>query len=299
MAKSKLRLPAALQAFIDEGKTTFYCEDGEWDLHILPRDISPFRNHLPAGSIILAENGSGDCLFLKTGRSGTIEPKVFVFWHEEDRAEVFSTRLNDLTSSRPGVQPPAPSSSGPAMSPRDLEIALASTKDGKPEEAMERFENGSFGPDSLPVLRKLLSHPSITLVLAAIRCIGKLGPDILASPAAQEELTESRLDLESQLYQTGNRVWEHSGYPNCYSECLNTLLKLEADPEFIIEYVRDHIGLGNPDDLLASLNALKTIGTSDAISILKRAATFWLPDLNAKYAKQVKSIAASAKVTSR
>lgn len=298
MKKEKLQLPSELQTFIDQGNTTFCCEDGEWDLRVAPRDASPFKKELPPKSIMIAENGCGDCLFLKTVSSGKIEPKVFVYRHEEERSEVFAKHIKELTATRPPSGNGAPSGSGPGMPVAELEAALAAGDDVG-DEALARFQKGNFGIEALPVLRKILASGSITRILQAIKCIGKLGPEVLSSLAAQEKVTEDYFDLEAQLFNLGNKVWGYSGYPNCYSECLNTLLKLEVEEDYIIDYVRDHIGLGNPDDLLDSLNALKTIGTPEAISILKRGAAFWLPDLNMKYAKAVKNIVATARVQKR
>ena len=50
-----------------------------------------------------------------------------------------------------------------------------------------------------------------------------------------------------------------------------------------------------PDDLLDSLRALSAVGSPDALSILKRGAAFWLPELNLKYAKEVKHILKTAR----
>jgi hypothetical protein len=86
MKPKQPKLPAELEAFIQSGNTTLACEDGGWDLRIAPRDSSDFRDELPARSVMIAENGSGDCLFLKASTDGKIGSKVFVFWHEEDRS---------------------------------------------------------------------------------------------------------------------------------------------------------------------------------------------------------------------
>ena len=90
MAKKQPTLPPDLTAFIKQDETTFHCDDGDWDLRIEPCEKSDFKDELPPRSTMIAENGSGDCLFLKTSAAGKIDPRVFVYWHEEERDEVFA-----------------------------------------------------------------------------------------------------------------------------------------------------------------------------------------------------------------
>jgi len=89
-------VPAELRAFIDQGHTTFHCGDGDWDLRIEDREDSDFKDDLPPKSIMIAENGSGDCLFLKTSAGGKTDSKVFVYWHEENRSEPFAKSIKAL-----------------------------------------------------------------------------------------------------------------------------------------------------------------------------------------------------------
>jgi hypothetical protein len=181
------------------------------------------------------------------------------------------------------------------MSVSELKTALASRKIETRIKAIRQFAETAFGISALPTLRKALEDDCVEVVLFALECIGKLGPEALSCPAGQKYFLGYH-DLESQLLLTGSRFFHHTGCPNCYSDCLETLLKVEVDSEYIIDYVHNLIGLTCHDDLIVSLNALNSLGTTEAIDILKRAATFWLPELNMKYAKQVKNIVASAKV---
>ena len=87
MAKIQPQLPPELTAFIKQDETTLHCDDGDWELKIESRDDSDFKDELPARSSMIAENGCGDCLFLKSSAAGKIESRVFVYWHEEDAAK--------------------------------------------------------------------------------------------------------------------------------------------------------------------------------------------------------------------
>ena len=91
-----VELPKVLDAFIQDGHGTFHCEDGDWDLAIIPGEKSEFSKDLPKGALMIAENGSGDCLFVKGNVKGREKGKVFVFWHEEQRCEVFAPSLQEL-----------------------------------------------------------------------------------------------------------------------------------------------------------------------------------------------------------
>ena len=248
-----------VSAFIEDGNTTLSCDDGDWDLLIAVREDSPFRKELPSGSVMFAENGCGDCLFLKTSTAGKIAPKVFVFWHEEDRCEVFAKHVKELTV--PSARPKAETKSSaplPVMPLSELETALQSTDLIIRDEAIKRYAKTAFGIEALPVLRKALDDDWVDVVLAAADCIGKLGPAALSSPAAHGKDGSAFGGLEFQLILAGSKVWDYSMYPNSYSTCLNALVKLEADGDAIVEFVQSHIGLGD-DDLIDSLTALKAV----------------------------------------
>ena len=296
MKPKQPKLPAELEAFIQSGNTTFACEDGDWDLRIAPRDSSDFRDELPARSVMIAENGSGDCLFLKASADGKVGSKVFVFWHEEDRSEAFANHVKELTRPAPPERsaPPASSSEPKPTVPLDeLEAALRSSDWKVRNETMKKFSESAYGLEALPVLRKALNNDDVVMVIRAAECIGTLGPEAASCPAGQENMCGER-DLESQLMRAGSKVWSYSGYSNSYSACLNALVKLKVNPDFLIEHVHQHIGLGSPDDLINSLNALKAVGSPDALDLLKRAAAFWLPELNMKYTKQVNKLVEEA-----
>src|SRR5688572_8650550 len=208
-----VKLPPALDAFIQNGEGTFHCEDGDWDLAIIPGEKSEFSKELPKGALMIAENGSGDCLFLKGGARGKVGGKVFVYWHEEGRSEVFAPSLEKLIaiSSEPTKQAAAPPSSSKQVSLAELEKAFE-----KPEglyEKLKAFKGGSFGVEALPLLRRALIEDNVQTAIEAAECIAKLGP---AAKRAGD-------NLETELLVIGSKVWSYSLYCNCYSACLDAL----------------------------------------------------------------------------
>src|SRR3954470_2598755 len=158
-------LPDALASFIKEGGCTLQCEDGDWDLNIVPAEDSPFRKELPKSAVMIAENGCGDCLFLKKSPKGATGKSVFVFWHEEDRCEKFAPDITALlktptpTTASASIDHAAPTK---IISLADLEKVVTDPKRGSYRtEVMRRFKAGSFGLEALPLLRKILNYDDI------------------------------------------------------------------------------------------------------------------------------------------
>lgn len=139
---------------------------------------------------------------------------------------------------------------------------------------------------------------SVIVVLTAIECIGKLGPEALTCAAGQALVDSQRgngvepLNLEWQLYVLGGRVWGYSLFANCYSACLDTLVKLQADEDGLLEYIHMHVGLSD-DDFLDSLKALKVIDTPEARNLAKRAIAFWRPELDKTHTKRLEKLLAT------
>src|SRR6185369_14168772 len=134
MAKKQLQIPPELTAFIKQDETTFQADDGDWDLKIESRDDSDFKDELPPRSTVIAENGCGDCLFLKMSAAGKIDSKVFVYWHEEERSEMFAKSIKELiaTSTKnkaASAKPPKPEKAPASKaSLKDVEKALKTKK---------------------------------------------------------------------------------------------------------------------------------------------------------------------------
>jgi hypothetical protein len=141
---------------------------------------------------------------------------------------------------------------------------------------------------ALPALREALCGDDVQIAIEAAECIAKLGP--AAKEAAEEE---GGTELEWQLYVIGSKVWSYSLYANCYSACLNALQKIEADDDFIVEYVSHNIGLSGDDDLIESLRALAAINNEESIDLLKRAITFWQSKMKSKTRKEADKIQAA------
>jgi hypothetical protein len=96
-------LPEELQSFLAASKRTLRCDDGDWQIDIKPAEESHLRQVLPQGSVIIANNGCGDYLYLKIKSNGEISPQVNVFWHEEQRSELFSEHVKNLTQPPPSI----------------------------------------------------------------------------------------------------------------------------------------------------------------------------------------------------
>ena len=278
----EMSVPKELEDFIQAGEGSFHGEDGDWDLAIIPAEKSEFSQVLPKGALMIAENGSGDCLFLKGGPSGKTGEKVFVFWHEEQRSEVFAPtlrRLIEASSERKEVKVP-PASQGKKV--KELESASGNPR--RLSEKLKGIKAGSVGVEALPLLRRALMGDDVEVAIEAAECIGKLGA------AAREAADGGAEGLETELFVAGSKVWSYSLYCNCYSACLDALRKIEADEDLILEYVAHNIGAENPDDLLDSLRALQAVGTKQAKALMNRAVTFWESELNVRYRKEVEKI---------
>ena len=107
-------LPESLREFIAEGKTLFRCEDGDWEVAIEYPAQAYVQKHLSPDSVIIANNGCGDFLFLtgaeaKEHGASSYGAKVFVYWHEGPEIETFTNNLSSLTS----PPDPRPSAHGP------------------------------------------------------------------------------------------------------------------------------------------------------------------------------------------
>jgi hypothetical protein len=303
MAKKKPSVPAELAAFIKKDETTFHCDDGDWDLRIQSRDDSDFKDELPPRSTVIAENGSGDCLFLKTSAAGKTDARVFVYWHEEERDEVFAKNIKELvaTSNKNKAaatkKPAAAKTSAPTTSVAELERKLSKSKGHERWAVMREFQKGDFGLDALPLLRRLLAEDDASMAIHAAECIAKLGPEAATCEAGEASLPIADAhvddgDLFEQLRLRGAQVWSYSGYANAYSSCLDALVKLEYDPDDVCDFVQTHIGLGS-DALVDSLKALASVGTPEAKDLAKRALAFWQSELNMSETKKAKALLAS------
>jgi hypothetical protein len=302
MAKKKPQVPADLDAFIQKGNTTFHAEDGDWDLKIANRDDSGFKSELPARSIVIAENGSGDCLFLKTSAAGKADSKVFVYWHEEERSELFAKSIKELiaTSAKnkgaAAKEPKPAKAAAKKASLDDVEKALKTKKGHERWAVLRNLRLTEYGIEALPMLRRALGENDASMVIEAAKCIAKLGPEAATCPAgeARQPVAEGdpdQADLFDQLKMRGAKIWSYSGCANAYSDCLDALVKLEYDEDDLVEYVQ--LNVGHQHSLEESLEALSSVGTSEARDLAKRAVAFWADEMNMSETKKAKALLAS------
>lgn len=94
MKNETLKLPAELQNFLNTGNKEFHCDEDDWEVQIAQSKDTHLRKTLSPESIIIAKNGCGDYLFLPT----LTNPEVHVFWHEEQREEIFAAHIRNLTN---------------------------------------------------------------------------------------------------------------------------------------------------------------------------------------------------------
>jgi hypothetical protein len=97
------RIPEPLRRFLAEGGATFRCDDGDWEVKIEPEMSDFLRKALPQDSLIIANNGCGDFLFVASSDSsdsevGSSRNPVFVYWHDEAQISEFTDDLRLLTN---------------------------------------------------------------------------------------------------------------------------------------------------------------------------------------------------------
>jgi hypothetical protein len=107
------KIPEPLRRFIAEGGSTFRCDDGDWEVNIEFPPHAILQRELPPNSLIIANNGCGDYLFLTSqdasdSEAGSFGNRVFVFWHEGAEIEQFSDDIRMLTD----PHDPTPSNRG-------------------------------------------------------------------------------------------------------------------------------------------------------------------------------------------
>lgn len=144
--------------------------------------------------------------------------------------------------------------------------------------AMFNFARSDVTTEALPVLLGALRDKEPGVVRYAAECLGKIGPAALTHGRAVLDCPQVIWELQ----QAAARVDDVCGTPQAYTHCLDALLKLDPQNDLIVGLIHDHIGLTNWHPLKASLQALKRIGTPEALDLLKRAVAFWNPELDNK-----------------
>lgn len=180
------------------------------------------------------------------------------------------------------------------MTLHNLKTALKSRDSLKRSRAIDAFKQTDFGLEALPLLRKAIDDDDISVILTAIECIGKLGPQALAGESPDRPTPKG---LAAKLLSLGNRLWSYSGYKNCYGTALRTLLSLGYTTPALFTYIRKNLDLEYEGDFVESLAALRAIGSPEALDLMKHAAEARLPELNKAYTKKVHAVLAKAGVT--
>lgn len=168
----------------------------------------------------------------------------------------------------------------------ELKEALANEKAEARYNAIFDFARSDVSPEAIPALLAALKDKSPGVVRCAAEALGGLGSaaleygnPVLGCPQVIWELKQAACQVDDIMYM-----------PQAYTHCLEAMVKLDPKNEFIIDLVHCYIGMSNWNYIKASLQALKTVGTPEALDLLKRAVVFWLPELDKKQARIVQEI---------
>jgi HEAT repeat protein len=163
---------------------------------------------------------------------------------------------------------------------RELAAAMRSKDMHDRFAAMDAYRRGRPTADAVPVLRKALRDEWEAVVKCAAEALGKLGP--------------TAADAVDDLLAAAVRIDDVSRMPQAYPECVRALAAIQPDHWELPTVIKTFIGLDNWVPIRASLEALKAIGTPESLDILRRAAAFWMPELNKMQRRVVQEIIANS-----
>ena len=166
-----------------------------------------------------------------------------------------------------------------SVSLTELEQALSSDDSAVRYNTIFDFAKGPVTVDAIPALRRALADPEPGVVRYAAESLGKLGP--AATTVKPGEPDPAVPAVIWKLMEAAQRIDPATWAPQSYMHCLNALVAIGAN-DWAIELVHSCIGISNWHPLKASLQALATIGTPEALDLLRRAAEFWMPELDKK-----------------
>jgi HEAT repeat protein len=166
-----------------------------------------------------------------------------------------------------------------SVSIAELEKALSSNDSAVRYNTIFDFSKGPVTTDAIATLRRALADPEPGVVRYAAESLGKLGPAATTVKPGESELGVPMVIWE--LMAAAQRIDPTTLAPQSYVHCLKALVAIGAN-EFAIGLVHNCIGISNWHPLKASLEALATIGTPEALDLLKRAVEFWTPELDKK-----------------
>ena len=168
-----------------------------------------------------------------------------------------------------------------------LERALKSKTQSVRYNAIFDFAHSNVTAEAIPTLLVALKDENSGVVRYAAESLGLLGPAALSF--GRPVLDNPQVIWE--LLRAAARVDDICGMPQAYEHCLEALLKLNPQNTLIVGLIHDHIGLTNWYPLKASLKALQTIGSPEALDLLNRAVAFWTPELDKKEKRIVEELA--------
>ncbi len=142
----------------------------------------------------------------------------------------------------------------------------------------ERYSKQKPTADAIPMLRRALSDPLHATVKCAARSLQKLGP------AAREAMDD--------LLAAAARIDGPTGVPQAYPDCVAAMAAIDPRHPELLPLIKNFVGLDNWVPISASLRALRTMGTPEANGLLRRAAAFWLPELNKMQRRVVEELLA-------
>ena len=150
------------------------------------------------------------------------------------------------------------------------------------------FSKSGVTMEAMPTLLGALNDPEPGVVRYAAVSLGKLGEE--ARQYGTPQLSASEVIWE--LRKAASRFDEVTQFPQCYEDCLDAMVRIDPQSPYVMGLIHNHIGLANWYSVKASLSALKTIGSPEALDLLNRAVVFWMPELDKKQKRIVEEIAA-------
>lgn len=147
----------------------------------------------------------------------------------------------------------------------ELRAALAHPDPLERAEVFERYGKRKPTIEAIPMLRQALADEYHYTVKVAADALGKLGP--------------SARDAMEDLLAAAARIAPVSEMPQAYPECVEAMARIEPSHPELLPLIKQFVGLDNWIPISASLRALKSIGTPEAIELLQRMAAFWAPQL--------------------
>lgn len=169
---------------------------------------------------------------------------------------------------------------------QQLKKALTSKTDSVRYNAMFDFVHSEITEEAIPTLLASLKDSYSGVARYAAVGLGKLGP-------ITKEYGRPQLDIPQVIWDliaTARRIDPVTDMPQSYPDCLEALVKIDRENDLIVGLIHDQIGLTNWYPLKASLEALKAIGTKEALDLLSRSVAFWIPELDKKQKRIVQEI---------